>query len=112
MNTKITFAAFILLLVPGMALGAGSITLDMIPSGTDFSSVRCDGGTVYRQDLIRDVQDLCGEPLRETRISDEPYRIWIYRFDDSDYIHVIAFLNQKVQRIYRAKCPAGERGCP
>lgn len=112
MKIKIFFVVFTLLLLPGVVLGAGSITLDMIPRGTDFSSVKCDGGTVYREDLARDVVERCGEPDKVTRIHDEPYRIWVYRFDQSDYIYILAFMHEKIQRIYRAKCPQGNSGCP
>ena len=112
MKTKIFITVFTLCMLPGVVLGAGSITLDMIPRGTDFSSVRCDGGTVYVEDLARDVVDKCGEPDKVTRIYDEPYRIWVYRFGQSDYIYILAFMYEKIHRIYRAKCPQGDRGCP
>ena len=46
----------------------------------------------------------CGEPIRETRILDEPYRIWVYRLGQSDQVYYLAFIHDKLQRIYDVKC--------
>ena len=54
MKTKLIIKTLALFLFPVVVLGADYITRDMIPRGTDFPSVRCDGGIVYREDLARD----------------------------------------------------------
>ena len=85
-------------------LGADYITRDMIPPGSDVSTVRCDGGIVSTGDFSRDVLQKCGEPIRETRILGEPYRIWVYRLGQSDQVYYLAFIHDKLQRIYDVKC--------
>ena len=89
-----------LLVFAFLMLGADYITPDMIPRGTDVSTVRCSGRLVSIGDLYRDVLEKCGEPLRETRISGEPYRVLVYRLGKSDRDYGLAFLYEKLQRIY------------
>jgi hypothetical protein len=76
----------------------------MIPPGSDVSTVRFSGRLVSMGNLSRDVLQTCGEPIRETRISDEPYRIWVYRLGQSDQVYYLAFIHDKLQRIYDVKC--------
>ena len=111
MKIKILLIAFTLNLLPFVVMGADNITRDMIPRGSDFSSLRCDGGIISIGDLARQVLDNCGEPFRETRIYDEPYRIWVYRFGQSDHVYYIAFLYEKIHRIYRFRCGRGDPEC-
>jgi hypothetical protein len=87
------------------------LTPDMIPEGTDVSSIRCSGRLVSQGDLTRDVYKKCGEPIRETRISDEPYRVWIYRFGQSNYVYYLAFIHERLQRIYSARCTEDNPDC-
>jgi hypothetical protein len=93
----------ILLGIAFFILGADYITRDMIPRGSDVSTVRCSGSLVSIGDLSRDVLQKCGEPMRETRILDEPYRVWVYRLGQSDRVYYLAFLYEKLQRIYYEK---------
>ena len=85
-------------------VAADYITRDMIPKGTDVSNIRCYGRVVSIGDLSRDVLKKCGEPIRETRILGEPYRVWIYRFGQSGYVKYLAFRHEKLHRIYNVKC--------
>ena len=85
-------------------VGADYMTRDMIPKGTDVSTIRCSGTLVSIGDLSRDVLQKCGEPIKETRILDEPYRIWVYRLSQSDHVYYLAFMHEKLQRIYDVKC--------
>jgi hypothetical protein len=92
-----------LLAIAFFILGADYITRDMIPPGSDVSSVRCDGRLVSIGDLSRDVLQKCGEPIRETRILGEPYRVLVYRLGQSDRVYYLAFIHGKLHRIYNAK---------
>jgi hypothetical protein len=56
-----------LLAIVFFILGADYITRDMIPPGSDVSTVRCNGRLVSIGDLSRDVMQKCGEPIRKTR---------------------------------------------
>ena len=103
--------AFTLNLLPFVVMGADYITRDMLQKGSGFSSLRCEGGIISNGDPIRQVLDSCGEPFRETRIYDEPYRILVYRFGQSDYVYYIAFLYEKIHRIYRTRCEQDDPEC-
>ncbi len=92
-------------------VGADYMTRDMIPKGTDVSSIRCYGRVVSIGDLSRDVLQKCGEPIRKTRILDEPYRVWVYRLDQSDHVYYLAFLQEKLQRVYHVKCGQDNPDC-
>lgn len=94
---------FTLLAVLLFILGADYITRDMIPPGSDVSRVRCNGGLIYTGDFSREVLEKCGEPIRETRISGEPYRIWVYQLGPSRHVYYLAFIHEKLQRIYYGK---------
>ena len=83
---------------------ADYLSPDMIPSGSDVASIRCSGRLVSLNALTRDVYDICGEPDRETRLLDEPYRVWVYQLGRSDYVYYLAFIHEKLQRIYRVRC--------
>ena len=102
----ITFLACSLFVV-----GADYMTRDMIPEGSDVSTFRCSNRVVSNGDSSRDVLKKCGDPIRETRILDEPYRIWIYRFDQSNFINYLGFLNDKLQRIYTVRCGENNPDC-
>ena len=92
-------------------LGADYITRDMIPPGSDVSTVRCSGRLVSIGDLSGDVLKKCGEPIRETRILDEPHRIWVYRLGRSGQVYYLAFIHEKLQRIYDVKCLQDNPDC-
>ena len=93
----------VLVNIPFVAV-ADNLSPDLIPAGSDVSSLRCSSGLVSVGDLSRDVFDSCGEPYRETRILDEPYRVWVYLTGQSDYVYYMAFLHEKLHRIYRVRC--------
>jgi hypothetical protein len=92
-------------------LGADYITRDMIPKGSDVSTIRCNGRLVSIGDLSRDVFKKCGEPIKETRILDEPYHVWVYRLGQSDHVYYLAFMYEKLQRIYDVKCREDNPDC-
>ena len=79
--------------------------------GNDISNIRCDGGIITLGDLMRDVQDKCGDPIRETYIDNEPFRIWIYQFGQSDYLNYIGFIHGKVNRMYNVRCDSRNPDC-
>jgi hypothetical protein len=91
---------FSLLAFAFLMLGADYITPDMIPRGTDVSTVRCDGGLISIGDFYSDVLKKCGKPMKETRISGEHYRVLVYRLGKSGRDYGLAFLHEKLQRIY------------
>ena len=85
--------------------------LDYDIAGSDISNLRCDGGIISLGDLMRDVMDKCGEPIRETYIDSEPFKIWIYRFGQSNYLNYIGLIHGKVNRIYNVKCDSNNPDC-
>jgi len=101
----------ILFAISFFILGADYITRDMIPPGSDVSTVRCSGKLVSIGDFTRDVLQKCGEPMRETRILDEPHRIWVYRLGQSSQVYYLAFIHEKLQRIYDVKCLQDNPDC-
>ena len=104
MKIKLTLMALAVLVVMPFVVVADYLSPDLIPEGSDVSSLRCSSGLVSLGDLSRDVFDSCGEPYRETRVLDEPYRVWVYQLGQSDYVYYMAFLHERVQRIYRVRC--------
>jgi hypothetical protein len=102
------YSIFILLLILATFLSA----LDYPPSGADLSNLRCSGGIVSTNDLSRVILQKCGEPmLRESKIADQPYEIWLYRFGQSKYIYYFGFFNDRLQRIYQVNCMQGDPNC-
>ena len=85
-------------------VGADFITRDMIPKGTDVSNIKCYDRLVSIGDLSRDVLQICGEPIREIRILDEPYCIWVYRLGQVDHVYYLEINDEKLQRVYDVKC--------
>jgi hypothetical protein len=104
---KRKLSVFILLII----LSAFLVAMDYPPSGTGKSSLRCSGGIVSIGDNSIDVLEKCGEPMRETQISDQPHTIWIYRFGQSNFIHYFAFLHDRLQRIHSVRCKQDNRDC-
>ena len=80
-------------------------------SGSDVSNIRCGGGIITIGDLKRAVEDKCGEPMRETYIDNEPFRIWVYRFGQSDYLNYIGFIHGRVNRMYNVRCSDDNPDC-
>ena len=76
----------------------------------DQSSYRCSGGIVSVGDLDRDVREKCGDPLKIGRIQDIG-PIWIYYEDQANFMHYLAFLNGKLQRIVGVPCSPDEADC-
>ncbi len=79
--------------------------------GTDLSNLRCSGGLISRGDLRRDVLKKCGEPMRETYVPNEPYRVFIYRFSRSQYLNYVSFVHSRVQRILQVRCWSDNPDC-
>ena len=92
-------------------IGADYLYRDQIPRGSDVTSVRCGGRIVRTGDLMRDVRDRCGEPMRETRMANEPHAVWIYRFGQSNFIHYFAFIHERLQRIFMVACSRNNPDC-
>ena len=91
--------------------GADYLYRGQIPSGSDLTNIRCSGRIVRTGDLKRDVRDRCGEPMRETRMANEPHEVWVYRFGQSNFIHYFAFIHQRLQRIYQVSCRGNNPDC-
>ena len=92
-------------------VAADFITRDMIPKGTDVSTVKCYGRLVSIGDLSKDVLQICGEPIREIRILDEPYRIWVYRLDQADHVYYLEIMDEKLRRVFDVKCSEDSPDC-
>jgi hypothetical protein len=103
-KTNLPLAMLTVILLLPFITGSDYLSRDQIPKGTDRPSYRCDNGLVSRGDLIRDVLAKCGEPMQETRIQLEPYRVWIYPSESGEYIVYMAFTNERLNRIYVARC--------
>ncbi len=102
---------FIILILSIFLIGADTLRRDQIPSGSDLTNIRCAGRIVRTGDLMRDVRDRCGEPMRETRMANEPHEVWIYRFEQSNFIQYFAFIHQRLQRIYQVSCRGDNPDC-
>ncbi len=100
-----------LMFILSIMLAVFLVAMDYPPSGTGKSSLRCSGGIVSIGDNSIDVLEKCGEPMRETQISDQPHTIWIYRFGQSNFIHYFAFLHDRLQRIHSVRCKQDIRDC-
>jgi hypothetical protein len=92
-------------------VAADYITRDMIPEGTDVSTIRCSASLVSVGDFSRDVLKKCGEPIRETRFLDEPYRVWVYRLGQENHVVYFSFIDEKLERIYDVKCSHDNPDC-
>ena len=92
-------------------LGTDVLFRDQIPSGSDLSSIRCGGRIVRTGDLMRNIRERCGDPMRETRMANEPHEVWIYRFGQSNFIHYFAFIHERLQRIYKVSCRGDNPDC-
>ena len=92
-------------------LGTDVLFRDQIPSGSDLSSIRCGGRIVRTGDLMRDVRERCGEPMRETRMANDPHTVWIYRFGQSNFIHYFAYIHERLHRIYQVSCRGNNPDC-
>ena len=92
-------------------IGANYLYRDQIPSGSDLTNIRYAGIIVRTGDLMRDVRDRCGEPMRETGMANEPHEVWVCRFGQSNFVHYFAFIHQRLQRIYKVSCRANNPDC-
>ena len=111
-RSNLVFKVTIISILSIFLIGADSLYRDQIPgSGSDLTSIRCSGKIVRTGDLIRDVEDKCGEPTRSTYMPQDRYEVWIYRFGQSSYLHYFAFLHRRLQRIYKVSCRSGNPDC-
>ena len=101
------FAVFVVLFILAVFL----VAMDYPASGTGSTNLRCSGGIVSIGDYSIRVYEKCDEPMRETKISDQPHTIWIYRFGQSKYVHYLAFLHDRLQRIHTVRCTQDVRDC-
>lgn len=90
---------------------ADTISPEYIPRGSDVSNLRCPDGIVSTGDLIRNVDDKCGVPLREADLEGRRYYVRIYRFDQSRNLYYLAFLHERLQRIYHVTCRSDNPDC-
>ena len=111
MKLKALTKTLALLALALFIVAADYVTPDMIPRGTDVNSIRCSGKLVFKGDFFRNVLEQCNEPLRETRVVGEPYRVLVYRFGQSNYVYYLAFFHEKLQRIYRVRCRGDNPDC-
>ena len=111
-RSNLVFKVTIISILSIFLIGADSLYRDQIPgSGSDLTSIRCSGKIVRTGDLIRDVEDKCGDPMRSTYMPQDRYEVWIYRFGQSNYLHYFAFLHRRLQRIYKVSCRSGNPDC-
>ncbi len=92
----------------------GSIFLaamDYPEHGNDYSSYRCLGGLVSIGDTVSDVVDQCSEPMKETSIDGQPYRFFVYRFDQIRFVYYFVFLGDRLERILAVSCQYDDPNC-
>jgi hypothetical protein len=99
----------LLLVLIGLMVGF-IMAMDYPASGVGKSNLRCKGGIISIGDNSIKVREKCGDPMRETKISDQPHIIWIYRFGQARYVHYFAFLHDRLQRIHSVRCTEDKRG--
>ena len=100
----------LVLVMIGMMIGF-LMGMDYPASGVGKSNLRCTGGIVSIGDNSIDVLEKCGEPMKKTKITDQPHNIWIYRFGQARYVHYFAFLHDRLQRIHSVRCTQKIRDC-
>ncbi len=76
----------------------------------DQSTLRCSGGIVATGDSDRTVLQKCGEPL-DVQSKQDVGPVWIYNIGQSKFMHYLAFLNGRLQRIVSAPCNANDYDC-
>lgn len=76
----------------------------------DQSTLRCAGGIVATGDSDRAVLQKCGDPLDVQSIQDVG-PVWIYKIGQSKFMHYLAFLNGRLQRIVSAPCNSNDYDC-
>ncbi len=108
---NIVFKLILILSFSMFFIGADYLYRDQIPRGSDVTSIRCAGRIVRTGDLMRDVEDRCGQPMRETRMANEPHEVWVYHFGRSNFIHYFAFIHERLQRIYMVACSGNNPDC-
>lgn len=98
------------LMISGLVIAEDII--DLPPSGTDISSIRCGGRIVSIGAQIRQVQEMCSEPLNKGQMPNRTYDVWVYQFENSKFVHYLAFRNRRLERIYQVNCIKGDAHCP
>ena len=106
-----TFTKTLTLLVLALFIVAADNITRMLPDGTDVSTIKCSDNLVSIGDLSRDVLEKCGEPIKETRFTDQPGRVWVYRLDQTDHVFYLAFVEGKLERIYDVGCLQNNPDC-
>jgi hypothetical protein len=101
---------FTLIAIVFFILGADNITRTL-PDGTDLSTLMCRGNIIYIGDLSRDVLKKCGEPIKKTRFTDQPGRVWVYQLDQVDHVFYLAFIDGKLERIFDVSCLVDNTDC-
>ncbi len=99
---------FLLLILPGFAMAE---ELDLPPSGSDVSSMRCPNGVVAIGDNVADVLKKCGDPLRTGWMAGRTYDIGVYHFKGSRFIYYLGTRKKRVERIYSVNCQKGDPLC-
>ena len=101
---------FTLLSIVFFILGAENITR-RLPDGIDLSSLMCGGNAISIGDLSQDVLEKCGEPIKKTRFTDQPGRVWVYQLDQVDHVFYLAFIDGKLERIIDVSCLENNTDC-
>lgn len=101
---------FTLLSMVFFILGAENITR-RLPDGIDLSSLMCGGNVISIGDLSQDVLRKCGEPIRRTRFLDQLGDVWVYQLDAVDHVFYLAFVREKLDRIYDVSCFDDDTDC-
>jgi hypothetical protein len=113
-NAKMRVIAAILAVTlfcaPLSVLAEDQLTRDM-QQGIDISSLRCGDNIIAIGDSPQVVMSKCGEPLRKASTIQNPFNIWVYRFDSSDSIYYLSFSGESLERIIEAECWADNPDC-
>lgn len=111
---RIQYLAMITIIMAGIlttSTGATDTIIDLPPEGTDVSNVRCQGRIISTGDTLRQVREKCPNPLNEGPLVNRNYYILVYRFENSNAVHYLAFRNRALERIYRVNCLKDDPHC-
>jgi len=95
---------------PPLVVAENDLAQDM-QQGIDISSLRCGDNIITIGESSQNVISKCGEPVRKTSTVQDPFEIWIYRFNSSNAIYYLSFSGESLERIIDAECWADNPDC-
>ncbi len=99
----VSIICFVFSLLPAVVLSDNIIELP--ESGTDVSSLRCDGSIISTGDALKTIEEKCGAPLARGHLPNRmAYDVWVYRLGDGAFVKYLGFINRRLERIYSVSC--------